>query len=106
MPAKKSQPKAETCASPGWLLANRASDRNYSLHETGCTLGYTGTGGFGRPSVDAEVRDWLGYLVTAIPPSISWGTCSFCRDEAGVMHFDTTGALTASEAACEARSDW
>jgi type IV pilus assembly protein PilA len=43
------------------------------------------------------------YLITATPitEGIS-GVRSFCSDEPGVIHYDTTGAAAASQAQCEA----
>jgi type IV pilus assembly protein PilA len=43
------------------------------------------------------------YLITATPirENIT-GDRSFCSDEPGVIHYDTTGATPASQAACEA----
>jgi prepilin-type N-terminal cleavage/methylation domain-containing protein len=43
-----------------------------------------------------------GYLVTAIPVSHEvTGIRSFCSDEPGTIHVDTSGALPGSQAACE-----
>jgi len=72
--------------------------------KSGYTLGYTGTEGLSPAVAGCGSQGYLGYLVTAIPQSSYSGTRSFCSDEAGVIHFDTTGTLAASEAACEALS--
>jgi prepilin-type N-terminal cleavage/methylation domain-containing protein len=43
------------------------------------------------------------YLVTATPMIVGiTGSRSFCSEEPGVIHYDATGAATASAAACEA----
>jgi type IV pilus assembly protein PilA len=43
------------------------------------------------------------YLVTATPMMVGiTGSRSFCSEEPGVIHYDSTGAATASAAACEA----
>ncbi len=43
------------------------------------------------------------YLVTATPVMVGiTGSRSFCSEEPGVIHYDATGAATASAAACEA----
>ncbi len=44
-----------------------------------------------------------GYLVTAAPivPYVT-GTRGFCADEAGTLHYNTTGSAATTEAQCEA----
>jgi len=56
----------------------------------------TGTPGCGTPGTNA-------YLVTAIPINrYVTGIRSFCSDEPGTIHFDTTGTTAGSQVACEA----
>ena len=44
-----------------------------------------------------------GYLVTAVPLNLGvTGNMSYCSSEPGIIHFDTTGSLAGSQAACEA----
>jgi type IV pilus assembly protein PilA len=46
-----------------------------------------------------------GYLVTSVPVTVGHtGQTSYCSDEPGVIHFDTSGAKAASPAACSALS--
>jgi prepilin-type N-terminal cleavage/methylation domain-containing protein len=43
------------------------------------------------------------YLVTAVPITVKLsGIDSYCTDEPGTIHFDTTGSPAADQAACEA----
>jgi prepilin-type N-terminal cleavage/methylation domain-containing protein len=51
----------------------------------GCTAGY------------------VGYLLTAAPTNVGLtGNMSYCSDESGDLHYDTTGATAASSATCDA----
>lgn len=51
----------------------------------GCTAGY------------------YNYLITAVPTTVGrTGDNSYCIDQPGVIHFDSTGNLPASTAACDA----
>jgi prepilin-type N-terminal cleavage/methylation domain-containing protein len=44
-----------------------------------------------------------GYLSTAIPATVGiTGTRSFCSDQSGVIYFDPTGNIAATDAACVA----
>ena len=70
--------------------------------KSGYVLGYTGNSGLATQGGGCGAPGYLGYLVTAIPQSSYSGTRSFCSGEPGVIHFDTTGSLAASEAACDA----
>ena len=46
---------------------------------------------------------FLGYLATAVPITIGLtGNTSYCTCEPGIIHMDTTGAVAADEAACNA----
>ena len=52
--------------------------------------------GCGSPGSDA-------YLVTAVPTTKNLtGVRSFCSDEPGTIHYDTSGATAATQSACEA----
>jgi type IV pilus assembly protein PilA len=49
------------------------------------------------------VDGYYDYLITAAPVTVgSTGQNSFCADEPGVIHFDSTGNPAASTAACDA----
>ena len=45
---------------------------------------------------------YSAYLIAAVPVGVMTGTNSYCSDEPGTIHYDTTGAAIASQAACEA----
>jgi prepilin-type N-terminal cleavage/methylation domain-containing protein len=70
----------------------------------GYQLGYTGEEGLSPAVSGCGSQGYMGYLVTAIPQSVYSGTRSFCSDEAGVIHYDLTGAVAGSENACDALS--
>lgn len=71
--------------------------------KSGFTYAYTAVGppviapaGCSAPGANA-------YLITATPITEEiTGVRSFCSDEPGVIHYDTTGATAASQAQCEA----
>ena len=71
--------------------------------KSGFTYAYTAVGapviapaGCGAPGVNA-------YLVSATPLVFGiTGIRSFCSDEPGTIHFDTSGATPADQSACEA----
>jgi len=72
------------------------------FQKSGYTYAYIGAtpvplaGGCGAPGYQA-------YLVTAVPMVHGFtGNQSFCSDEPGVIHFNTTGAVIASSGACVA----
>jgi type IV pilus assembly protein PilA len=72
------------------------------FQKSGYTYSYIGAtpvplaGGCGAPGYQA-------YLVTAVPMIHGFtGNQSFCSDEPGVIHFNTTGAVIASSGACVA----
>lgn len=49
------------------------------------------------------VDGYYNYLITAVPMVIGrTGDNSYCADQPGVVHFDSTGNLPASTAACDA----
>ncbi len=65
--------------------------------KSGYTIAASGTGG------DGVTTPMTGYLDTAIPTTVgTTGTRSFCSDQAGVIYYDTTGNLAASDTACVA----
>jgi prepilin-type N-terminal cleavage/methylation domain-containing protein len=70
--------------------------------KSGYVFGYTGTSGFAPLGGGCGSPGYLGYLVTAVPSNVYSGIRSFCTSEPGVIHFDTTGALAGSSAACNA----
>lgn len=45
---------------------------------------------------------YQAYLIAANPLSPMTGTNSYCSDEPATIHFDATGAVIATQAACEA----
>lgn len=71
--------------------------------KSGYKFGYTSVGapvaapaGCGTPGSNA-------YLVTATPTTeFTTGIRSFCSDEPGTIHYDTSGATAGSQGACEA----
>jgi prepilin-type N-terminal cleavage/methylation domain-containing protein len=71
--------------------------------KSGYTFAYTAVGatviapsGCSQPGSNA-------YLVTATPITVKLtGIDSYCTDEPGTIHFDTTGTTAADQAACEA----
>jgi hypothetical protein len=45
----------------------------------------------------------VGYLASATPISVGvTGSMSYCSSEPGIIHYDTTGALAGTPAACDA----
>ena len=70
--------------------------------KSGYVFGYTGTSGLAPLGGGCGSPGFLGYVVTAAPTSVYAGTRSFCSSEPGVIHYDTTGAVAASSAACSA----
>jgi len=69
---------------------------------SGYTFGYTGDGGNVGSSPAGCSPGFNGYLVTAVPQSTFTGTRSFCSSEPAVIHYDLSGAVAASESACDA----
>lgn len=60
---------------------------------------------FGTPAATAPTCSKPGYfqyVVTATPLTMGFtGNRSFCSDQPGIIHFDTSGAPAATPAACE-----
>lgn len=72
-------------------------------HEkSGYTFGYSGEEGTVTLAMGCSAQGFNGYLVTATPVSSVTGTRSFCSDEPGTIHVDTTGTTPGSPTACEA----
>jgi len=71
--------------------------------KTGFQFGITGTQGNVVNPPPGCTAGFVGYLATAAPLNLGLtGTISYCSDESGVIYYDTSGAVAASEAACEA----
>jgi type IV pilus assembly protein PilA len=71
--------------------------------KSGYVYAYTGEDGtIPTPPVGCGTPGFNGYLVTAVPQNPLTGTRSFCSSEPAVIHYDTSGAIAASETACEA----
>jgi type IV pilus assembly protein PilA len=70
----------------GYEFALTGNQGNVSNPPPGCTPGF------------------LGYLLTAAPlsPGVT-GNISYCSDESGVLHFDTSGVPAPTAAACTAQ---
>ena len=67
----------------GYQFAYSGDQGNVSSVPAGCTPGF------------------VGYLATAAPIVMGLtGDISYCTNEPGVIHFDTTGAVAASAATC------
>ncbi|HXO05741.1 MAG TPA: prepilin-type N-terminal cleavage/methylation domain-containing protein [Candidatus Sulfotelmatobacter sp.] len=70
--------------------------------KSGYVFGYVGQDGTVSLGGGCTSQGFLGYLVTATPLNSYTGVRSFCSDEAGVIHYDFSGATSASETACNA----
>lgn len=70
---------------------------------SGFQFGYTGEDGNVTSPPPGCPAGFQGYLVTATPISLGiTGNMSYCTDESGILHYDTTGATSPSEDACDA----
>jgi type IV pilus assembly protein PilA len=70
---------------------------------SGFTFAYTAVGNPVTAAPGCSAPGTNAYLVTAIPTNRTvTGLRSFCSDEPGTIHFDTSGVLAASQTACEA----
>lgn len=79
------------------LLANAPSQKS------GYTMSYAGKNGTVNPTPGCAAPGFLGFLVTAIPMKVGFtGGRSFCTTEDGVIHYDSSGAAIATQAACDA----
>jgi type IV pilus assembly protein PilA len=71
--------------------------------KSGYVYAYTGEeGNVTTTPIGCGAPGFNGYLVTAVPQSSYTGIRSFCSSEPAVIYYDTSGAVAASEAACEA----
>ena len=71
--------------------------------KSGYQFAYTGTQGNVTAPPAGCTPGFLGYLATATPISVGLtGDISYCVDEAGIVHYDATGATAATEASCDA----
>jgi type IV pilus assembly protein PilA len=71
--------------------------------KSGFTFGYTAVGAPVVAPAGCGLAGSNGYLVTAVPAAVGLtGIRSFCSDEPGTIHYDTTGGLPGTQAACEA----
>ncbi len=71
--------------------------------KSGFTFAYTAVGAVVVAPTGCSMPGTNAYLVTAVPIAEDLtGIRSFCSDEPGTIHVDTTGALAASQSACEA----
>ena len=69
----------------GYHYALSGDQGNVAVSPPGCTPGF------------------VGYFATAAPISVgTTGNMSYCSSEPGIIHYDTTGALTATAALCTA----
>jgi type IV pilus assembly protein PilA len=71
--------------------------------KSGYQFAYTGTQGNIANPPGGCTPGFQGYLATAAPTSLGvTGNSSYCIDEAGILHQNTTGSVPATEAVCEA----
>jgi type IV pilus assembly protein PilA len=71
--------------------------------KSGFTFAFTPVGAPVTPPAGCGVPGTDAYLVTATPVTENLtGIRSFCSDEPGTIHFDTTGTTAATQSACEA----
>jgi type IV pilus assembly protein PilA len=71
--------------------------------KSGFTFAYTAVGASVVPATGCSAPGANAYLITATPVTEGFsGVRSFCSDEPGVIHYDTSGATPGSQAACEA----
>jgi type IV pilus assembly protein PilA len=71
--------------------------------KSGFTFAYTPVGPPVTAPAGCSAPGTNAYLVTATPIAQGLtGTRSFCSDQPGTIHFDTTGATPGSQTACEA----
>jgi prepilin-type N-terminal cleavage/methylation domain-containing protein len=87
-----------TCAQ-GNLLDPLLSSAPYA--KSGYVYAYTGQGGNVVAAAGCGSPGFNGYLITATPVNATTGVRSFCSDEPATIHFDSTGATSGSQSACE-----
>lgn len=69
--------------------------------KTGYVFTYTGNQGTVSAASGCASPGYNGYLAIAVPVNAATGVRSFCEDEPGVIHFDTSGAAASSQSACD-----
>ena len=70
--------------------------------KSGFTFAFTPVGADDPSPVGCAMPGEEAYLVTATPVSENLtGIRSFCSDEPGTIHYDTTGTTAATQSACE-----
>jgi len=73
------------------------------FQKNGYTFSYTGVGPNVALGPGCTSPGYNAYLTTAVPIVVgNTGGRSFCSDLPGVIHFDSTGAVIGSAAACDA----
>jgi len=71
--------------------------------KSGYTFAYTAIGAPVTAPAGCSQPGTNAYLVTATPITVNMsGVDSYCTDEPGTIHFDTTGAPAADQPSCEA----
>jgi type IV pilus assembly protein PilA len=71
--------------------------------KNGFQYAYTGDQGNVAVSPPGCTPGFAGYLATAVPLTVGLtGDISYCANEPGIIHYDTTGAVAGSSAACDA----
>jgi type IV pilus assembly protein PilA len=71
--------------------------------KSGFTFAFTPVGPLVTPPAGCGAAGSDAYLVTGTPVTENLtGIRSFCSDEPGTIHFDTTGTTAATQSACEA----
>ena len=72
--------------------------------KSGYQFAYTGEEGtVANAPTGCSNPGFKGYLVTATPMNVGvTGNMSYCSTEPGIIHYDTTGAVSGDEATCEA----
>jgi type IV pilus assembly protein PilA len=69
----------------GYQFTMQGDQGTVTTSPAGCTPGY------------------VGYVASAAPLNVGLtGNISYCSDESGVLHYDTTGAIPVSAATCDA----
>jgi type II secretory pathway pseudopilin PulG len=89
---------AATCAQAN-LVDPIISNPPYT--KTGYVFAYIGNQGTVSAAPGCASPGYNGYLATAVPLNAATGVRSFCEDEPGVIHFDTSGTAATSQLACD-----
>jgi type IV pilus assembly protein PilA len=76
---------------------------NAPNQKSGYQYAYTVSGPTAAIAPTCSAPGFFQYVVSATPLTVGFsGNRSFCSDQPGIIHFDATGAVTATPAACEA----